>query len=114
MGIIDNHFKVKEYNQQLSQFNHAAIKLSCDLKQLKAQLVNESRVLSSSLCQLLNIAEYDFSVAHLLNIHSGNNQEAISDWVLNKLVEAGFPYESCPLKSLVTKLEIDLNRLLLN
>lgn len=114
MDIINQHFKVKEYNQQLSRFNDEVILLSCNLKQLKSQLLCESRVLSSSLCLLLNISEYDHGVAHLLNIHSANNQKAISYWVLDKLVESGFPYESCPLKKLATKLEIELNRLLLN
>lgn len=114
MNIIDQHFKVKEYNQQLSKFNNELIFLRCNLNQLKAKLISESRVLSSSLCLLLNINESEYSVAHLLNAHSMNNQQAISYWVLDKLVEAGFPYESCPLKKLASTLEIELNRLLFN
>lgn len=91
MDIIDQHFRVKEYNQQLSKFNNEVIVLRCHLKQLKAQLVSESRVLSSSLCLLLSIPESDHAVAHLLNVPSANNKNAISYWVLSKLVEAGFP-----------------------
>lgn len=114
MDIINQHFKVQEYNQRLSKFKNETIFLKGNLNQLKKQLVNESRVMSSSLCLLLHIPESEHSVAHLLNAHSMNNQEAISYWVLDKLVEAGFPYESCPLKKLATTLEIELNSLLLN
>lgn len=114
MDITDQHFKVQEYNQELIRFNKEMIKLNLHLQQLKERLVSESRVLSSSLCLLLNIAEYDHSIAHLLKFNSINNQKAISFWVLDKLVEAGFPYESCPLKKLATTLEIELNRLILN
>ena len=114
MDIINEHFKVKEYNQQISQFNNEMIKLNCNLMQLRKQLLNESRVLSSSLCLLLNITEYKHNIARLLAANSANNQEAICGWVLDKLVGAGFPYEPCPLKKLATMLEIELNRLLLN
>jgi hypothetical protein len=114
MDIINQHFKVKEYNQQLSKFNNEVIFLRCNLNQLKVQLVSESKVLSSSLCILLNINKNDHGVARLLNTHAMNNKQAISYWVLDRLVEAGFPYESCPLKKLATALEIELNRLLLN
>lgn len=114
MDITDQHFKVKEYNQQLSKYNNEVIMLNCNLKQLKAQLVNESRVLASSLCLLLGIPEHDHGVAYLLNVRAEYNQKALSFWVLDKLVEVGFPYESFPLKKLVTSLEIELNRLLLN
>jgi hypothetical protein len=114
MEIIDQHFKVKEYNEQLSKFKNEAIFLRCNLNQLKEQLLYESRVLSSSLCLLLHIPEYEHSVAHLLGANSMNNHQAISYWVLDKLVEVGFPYESCPLKSLVVKLEVDLNLLFTN
>lgn len=114
MDIINQHFKVKEYNQQLSTFKNEVISLRCHLNQLKDQLVSESRVLSSSLCLLLHIPENDHGVASLLNYHSVDNKQAMSYWVLSKLVEAGFPYESCSLKKLATTLEIELNRLLLN
>ncbi|WP_159816893.1 hypothetical protein [Colwellia sp. 20A7] len=114
MDIINGHFKIREYNQQMSRFNNEMIKLNGNLIQLKKRLVSESRVLSSSLCLLLNIVEYEHNVAHLLGVNSANNQEAICDWALDKLVDAGFPYESCPLKKLATMLEIELNRLLLN
>lgn len=114
MDIINQHFKVKEYNKQLLKFNNEVIFLRCHLNQLKAQLVSESQVLSSSLCLLLHIPENDHAVAHLLNAQTMNNKQAMSYWVLSKLVEAGFPYESCSLKKLATTLEIELNRLLLN
>lgn len=113
MDIINQHFKVKEYNQQISKLNNEVIFLRCNLNQLKAQLVNESQVLSSSLCILLNITQNDHSVASLLNAHDVTNKQAISYWVLSKLVQAGFPYESCSLKKLATALEVELNRLLL-
>jgi hypothetical protein len=60
------------------------------------------RIVVASLCLLLNIAEYDHSITHLLKFDSINNQKAISFWVLDKLIQAGFPYESCPLKKLAT------------
>ncbi|MGB1201343.1 MAG: hypothetical protein ACPG5R_07245 [Cognaticolwellia aestuarii] len=114
MDIINEHFKIKEYNHQLSAFNKEVILLQCNLNQLKSKLINESRLLASSLCLLLHINEDDYGVAHLLSAKSMNNQQAISQWALAKLVEAGFPYESCPIKSLATSLELKLNHLLLN
>jgi hypothetical protein len=111
MNVFNEHFKVKEYQKQLSNINKKAIELKISDQKLKYHLKAEANILACSLCLLLHIQKYEYAVAHLLRDGTMNNQQAISLWVLNQLVEVGFPYHLCALKELKIKLEIELNRL---
>lgn len=114
MDILNNHFKIQENSWQLAKLNKKALDLKGENQKLKNHLTNESNILSASLCYLLHINVYDFTVGHLLNMDGENNQSAIQIWVLEKLVKVGYPYESYPIRKLKDKLEVDLNRSILS
>ncbi len=113
MDSLNEHFKIKEYKEHLSNLNKQCIEIKYKEGLLRSKLIREACLLASSLCVLLQINKDAYTIAYLLGEGSVNNHQAIQSWVLRKFVEVGFPYEPYRFSDLETKLEIKLNKLML-